>query len=63
MSKEDLIMLSEIGSMSECLRWALHSTSYAQTQSSEGFDKVDRLQDAYVILHEVYLEAKAYEAD
>lgn len=56
-------MLSEIGSMSECLRWALHSTSYAQTQSSEAFDKVDRLQDAYVILYEVYLEAKAYEAD
>ena len=63
MTIEDLEMLSEIGSMSELLKWALHATSYAQTQSSEGFDKVDRLQEAYVILHEVYLEAKEYEAN
>lgn len=62
MTKEDLIMLSEIGCMSECLRWALHATSFAQTQSDGYFDKTDRLQEAYVILHEVYLEAKEYES-
>lgn len=58
MTNEDLEMLQNISSMSECLRWALHATSAAQLQSTARFDKVDPLQEAYKILWDVYVEAK-----
>lgn len=57
MTNDSVEMLHSIGSMSECLRWALHAISAAQLQGCESFCRMDRLQEAYVILYEVYLEA------
>lgn len=62
MTIEELKRLEAL-SMSELLRYALWTTSFAQTKGSESFDKTDRLQEAYVILYEVLKESVEYHND